>query len=223
MTTEQTTYRAAASGSASRLVYRAVKRGFDVVFSAVVCAVLFVPGAVLCAVICIDSPGSPMFRQKRVGKGGREIRIWKFRSMYADASEHPEFYLSEEQLVRWRREQKVDADPRVTRVGRFIRATSLDEVPQFINVLVGDMSIIGPRPVTLAETYEFGDDRDEALSVRPGISGWWQTTDRNDATWENGRRQERELQYIRNRGFAMDARCFFGTFGAMFGRNRSGR
>ena len=164
-----------------------------------------------------------MFCQKRVGKGGREIRIWKFRSMYADAHEHPERYLSEAQLSQWKREQKVEADPRVTHVGRFIRKTSLDEIPQFINVLVGDMSIIGPRPVTLAETREFGADRDEALSVRPGITGWWQVTDRNDATWENGRRQARELEYIRNRGFAMDARCFFGTFGVMFGKNRSGR
>ncbi|WP_322150748.1 sugar transferase [Paratractidigestivibacter sp.] len=206
-----------------RLAYRFVKRTFDIVFSAGVCVVLFIPGAILAGAICIDSPGGPMFRQVRIGKGGKEIRIWKFRSMYVDAHGHPERYLSEEQLAQWQREQKVDDDPRVTRVGRFIRKTSLDEIPQFINVLVGDMSIIGPRPVTLAETYEFGENRDEALSVRPGITGWWQVTDRNDATWENGRRQERELEYVRNRGFAMDARCFFSTFGVMFGKDRSGR
>lgn len=164
-----------------------------------------------------------MFRQSRVGKGGKEIRIWKLRSMYADSHEHPERYLDEFQMAQWRREQKVTDDPRVTRVGRFIRNTSLDEVPQFINVLVGDMSVIGPRPVTLAETYEFGDARDEALSVRPGITGWWQVTDRNNATWADGTRQALELHYVRNQGFAIDAGCFCGTFGAMFGSNRSGR
>ena len=79
------------------------------------------------------------------------------------------------------------------------------------------MSVIGPRPVTLEETYEFGDDRDEALSVRPGITGWWQVTDRNDATWANGRRQELELWYVRNMGLATDARVFLETFGTMFG------
>ena len=126
-------------------------------------------------------------------------------------------------MAQWRREQKVDGDPRVTRLGHFIRKYSLDEVLQFINALKGDISVIGPRPVTLAETYEFGEDRDEFLSVRPGITGWWQVTERNEATWENGRRQVLELEYVRNRGFAMDARCFLGTFGVMFGKNRTGR
>ena len=158
-----------------------------------------------------------MFRQRRIGKDGREIRIWKFRSMFSDAHDHPERYLDEAQMAQWAREQKVSGDPRITRIGRFIRKTSLDEVPQFLNVLMGDMSVIGPRPVTLEETYEFGDDRDEALSVRPGITGWWQVTDRNDATWANGRRQELELWYVRNMGLATDARVFLETFGAMFG------
>lgn len=207
----------------SSLGYRVVKRAFDVCFSAGVLAVLLVPGVALGAAISLESPGGPMFRQRRIGKDGREIRIYKFRSMYADAHEHPERYLDEAQMAQWRREQKVDGDPRVTKLGRFIRKTSLDEVPQFINVLTGDMSVIGPRPVTLDETYEFGDDRDEVLSVRPGITGWWQVTDRNDATWENGRRQELELWYVRNAGLATDLRVFARTFGVMFGKNRTGR
>lgn len=203
--------------------YLFLKRAFDVCFSAGVLAVLLVPGVALGAAISLESPGGPMFRQRRIGKDGREIRIYKFRSMYADAHEHPERYLDEAQMAQWTREQKVDDDPRVTRLGRFIRKTSLDEVPQFINVLTGDMSVIGPRPVTLDETYEFGDDRDEVLSVRPGITGWWQVTDRNDATWENGRRQELELWYVRNAGLATDLRVFARTFGVMFGKNRTGR
>ena len=205
------------------LFYRACKRTFDIVFSSCVLVVLCIPGALLAAAISIESPGGPMFKQKRVGKNGKEINIWKFRSMYADAHEHPERYLSDEQMTQWKREQKVDNAPRVTKIGSFIRRTSLDETPQFISVLKGDLSVIGPRPVTMAETYEFGQYRDEFLSVRPGITGWWQVSARNGATWADGSRQALELQYIRNQGFAMDAGCFCGTFGAMFGKERTGR
>lgn len=197
------------------LFYRVCKRAFDIAFSTCVLVVAAVPGVVLAAVICVESPGGPVFRQSRVGKGGKEIRIWKLRSMYSDAHEHPERYLDEPQMAQWNREQKVDEDPRVTHIGRFIRKTSLDEVPQFINVLVGDMSVIGPRPVTLEETYEFGDARDEALSVRPGITGWWAATDRNDSTWESGQRQARELFYVRHQSFSLDIRVFVKTFQAM--------
>lgn len=195
--------------------YRAVKRAFDVVFSGAACLIGLIPGVILCAVICADSPGGPIFRQERVGKDGRTIRIFKLRTMYADAHAHPERYLDRAQLAQWEREQKVDDDPRVTRVGRLLRKTSLDEVPQFINVLAGDLSVIGPRPVTEAETREFGEARDEFLSVRPGITGWWQVTERNDATWENGQRQLLELFYVRHASLALDLRIFFRTFKAM--------
>jgi lipopolysaccharide/colanic/teichoic acid biosynthesis glycosyltransferase len=205
------------------LFYRFVKRAFDIVFSLVVIVILFIPGLILAIVISVESSGGPLFRQKRVGKDGKEIEVWKFRSMYADAHEYPGHYLNEAQLAQWKREQKVADDPRITKVGAFIRRTSLDEVPQFLNVLKSDLSVIGPRPVTMAETYEFGRYRDEFLSVRPGITGWWQTTKRNDATWENGKRQALELEYVRHRGFAMDIACFIGTFKAMFGKDRTGR
>ena len=197
------------------LAYRFVKSSFDIVFSGVVAAVLVVPVAALGIAISLESPGGPMFRQARVGKNGKQIRIFKLRSMYADAHEHPERYLSEEQLAQWRREQKVDNDPRVTRIGRLLRKTSLDELPQFLNVLIGDMSVVGPRPVTEEETYEFGADRDLALSVRPGITGLWQVTARNDATWESGERQRLELEYVRNRSIGMDLRIVLATFGAV--------
>lgn len=147
--------------------------------------------------------------------GGKEIRIFKLRSMYADAHEHPEKYLNDDQLAQWHREQKVDDDPRITTIGRFIRKTSIDELPQFLNVLMGDMSVVGPRPVTEDETYEFGGDRGLVLSVRPGITGLWQVTARNSATWESGERQRLELEYVRNRSVGMDLRVLFGTFGAV--------
>ena len=195
--------------------YRAIKRAFDIGFSAVVCAVGLVPALVLCAAIRLDSPGSPIFRQERVGLDGRRILIFKFRTMVADAHEHPERYMSPDQLETWCREQKLDDDPRITRIGRALRRTSLDELPQFLNVLKGDLSVIGPRPVTEAETYEFGFARDEFLSVKPGITGWWQVTARNDATWETGERQMLELFYVRHASLALDFRIFVRTFKAM--------
>lgn len=203
--------------------YRAAKRAFDVAFSACVCIVLAVPVVATCAAICLDSPGKPFFRQERVGKGGRPIYIYKLRSMVSDAHERPERYMTPEQLEVWRREQKLDHDPRITRVGRFLRRTSLDELPQFINVLKGDLSVIGPRPVTVEETYEFGDGRDEFLSVKPGITGWWQVTERNGATWENGQRQLLEIFYVRHASFALDLRIFVRTFKVMFGKHKTGR
>lgn len=196
--------------------YHMVKRAFDIAFSLVVCLILALPVAVLCVLIMLDSPGCPFFRQKRVGKDGRPIRIWKLRSMYADAHSNPGKYMTPEQLVQWKREQKVDDDPRITRVGRFLRHTSLDELPQFLNVLTGELSVIGPRPVTEEETLEFGNARDEFLSVKPGITGWWQVTERNRATWANGDRQMLELFYVRHASLALDIRIFVRTFKTMF-------
>ncbi len=135
--------------------------------------------------------------------------------MHVDAHSSPRKYLSDSQLAQWEREQKVDDDPRVTRVGRVLRKTSLDELPQFINVLTGELSVIGPRPVTMEETYEFGNARDEFLSCKPGITGWWQVTERNAATWANGDRQMLELFYVRHASLALDLRIFVRTFKAM--------
>lgn len=199
--------------------YLALKRAFDIVFSLVVMVILAIPVALICIAIVLDSPGSPFFRQKRVGQYGRPIFIWKLRTMYADAHTHPESYLDDAQMAQWTREQKVDDDPRVTRVGRVLRSTSLDELPQFLNVLTGDLSVIGPRPVTEAETFEFGNARDEFLSCRPGITGWWQVTERNEATWKNGDRQMLELFYVRHASLGLDLRIFVRTFKAM-GRGR---
>ena len=195
--------------------YLVAKRVFDIVFSAGVCLVLAVPVAVACVAICVDTPGKPFFRQGRIGQGGKKIYIFKLRTMVSDAHDHPERYMSSAQLETWRREQKLDDDPRITRVGRILRRTSLDELPQFLNVLSGDLSVIGPRPVTLAETYEYGDAREEVLSCKPGITGWWAVTDRNNSTWQSGQRQARELFYVRHQSLGLDARVFVKTFKAM--------
>lgn len=197
--------------------YRHVKRALDVAASFAVCVVGAIPVAITCAAIRLESPGSPMFRHERVGMGGKKIGILKLRTMYSDAEENIDKYLSPEQMRAWETEHKVENDPRVTRIGRFLRKTSLDELPQFANVLVGDMSVVGPRPVTEEEIAFYGDNADEILSVRPGITGYWQAYARNDATWESGERQQMELTYLRNIGANMDAHIFFRTFGAIFG------
>lgn len=207
------------AGSAA---YRICKRLFDIAFSLLVVVVSFVPGLVLCVFIRRDTGGSAIYSQERVGMRGRPFRIYKFRTMVAD-SDDVEKYLDEGQLGQWRRERKVDGDPRVTPLGRRLRATSLDELPNFVNVLKGEMSVIGPRAVSHDEVAWYGEDADEVLSVPAGITGLWQATRRNGATFESGERQRIELEYVRNAGFAMDARCFLGTFGAMFGKGRTGR
>lgn len=206
------------------LTYRFLKRLFDLVFSLCVSVVLVIPVAVVCAFICLESPGYPLYAQERVGKGGKTIKILKLRSMVTDAG-NVQKYLSPEQLHQWEVERKVDDDPRITKVGQFIRKCSIDEMPQFLNVLNGDLSVIGPRPITRDELEQhFSDDeKAELLSVQPGITGLWQATDRNAATFESGLRQKIELNYVRNRCFQMDWKCFTGTFGAMFGKKRTGR
>lgn len=206
------------------LAYRFLKRLFDLVFSLCVSVALFIPVAVVCVLIRLESSGSPVYAQERVGKGGKTIKILKLRSMVADAG-NVQKYLSPEQLHQWEVERKVDDDPRITKVGQFIRKCSIDEMPQFLNVLNGDLSVIGPRPITRDELEQHFSDEEKAelLSVQPGITGLWQATDRNAATFESGLRQKIELHYVRNRCFRMDWKCFTGTFGAMFGKKRTGR
>lgn len=204
-----------------RLGYRFVKRAFDIAFSLCAILVLLVPSIVLCAAIRIESPGSPIYSQKRVGKGGKPLGILKLRTMVSD-SDDVEKYLNAEQLEQWKKERKVDGDPRITKVGRFLRKTSLDELPQFLNVLSGSMSIIGPRPVVKDELEAYGEHVDELLSVRPGITGWWQVSARNNATYEDGSRQGLELYYVEHASAKLDAKIFLGTFSAMF-RRRTGR
>lgn len=192
------------------------KRFVDVGVSLVAVAAGVLPVAVSSLAICVESPGKPVFKQERIGKDGVPFGMWKLRTMYADAETNVDRYLTKEQQEQWARERKVDDDPRVTKVGNVLRRLSVDELPQFLNVLAGDMSVVGPRPVTEDELVWYGDDVDEILSVRPGVTGWWQAFARNDATWDSGERQSMELYYVRNMGLALDLRIFFHTFVAVF-------
>lgn len=202
--------------------YHVVKRGFDVVFSACASVACFIPTLAVCGLIWLDNPGSPIYKHKRVGRYGVPMNIYKLRSMVPGADE-VEKHLTPEQLKQWEAEHKVDNDPRITKIGKFLRKTSLDELPQFWNVLTGEMSVIGPRPVEPDELAAYDDSVVEFLSVTPGITGWWQTVSRNDAKYEDGERQSLELFYVRNRSAKIDLKVFFETFSAMFGKNASGK
>jgi lipopolysaccharide/colanic/teichoic acid biosynthesis glycosyltransferase len=203
------------------LHYRIVKRAFDIAFSAVVIVVGLVPSLILGVFIVIDTKGSPIYSQERVGRSGKTFRILKFRTMVAD-SDDAEKYFTPQQLETWKRERKVDDDPRITRLGGLLRKVSLDELPQFVNVLMGQISIIGPRVITADELEQFGDAKADLLSVPPGITGLWQVGDRNAATFENGRRQAIELDYVKRASLGLDVQIFLKTFGAMFVK-RSGQ
>lgn len=189
----------------SRLAYRAVKRTFDIVFSGCVLAVIAVPSLVLAAAIRLESEGSPFYSQIRVGQTRPDgslttFRMWKFRSMYRDADER----LAE---LKERNEIagamfKMKEDPRVTKIGKFIRKHSIDEFPQFINVFLGQMSVVGPRPPLPNEVAEYTEYDLQRLAVKPGITGWWQVTDRNSTGFDG--MVQRDLEYIAKRGVITD-------------------
>ncbi|MGN0034725.1 MAG: sugar transferase, partial [Coriobacteriales bacterium] len=176
-----------------RRAYRAVKRVIDVLLSIVVLVVAIIPLSVLSLIIIVQSHGSPFYISRRVGKNGRPIKVYKLRTMVVDSDDF-EKYLTPEQIAEWHKEHKIDADPRVIPIGRFLRSCSLDELPQFFNVLLGQMSIVGPRPITKEEFDWFSEDERKALlSVLPGITGLWQVSGRSDVTFQSGERQRIEL------------------------------
>lgn len=197
-----------------RLGYRITKRTFDIVFSGAVIIIGFIPSLVLSCFIAKDTGGSPIYAQERVGKDNKSFRIYKFRTMVADA-DNVEKHLSPDQLEEWKRERKVENDPRITKLGSFLRRTSIDEIPQFLNVIAGQMSVVGPRPITKDELKHFGDDQAKLLSRRPGITGWWQTQSRNDASFDTGERQALELYYIDNATLGLDVRIVLMTLKTM--------
>lgn len=161
------------------------KRVLDLMIMTVLllpCTPLFL---VIALAIKLDSPGPIFYRQDRIGLGGRGIRIWKFRTMYEDADEMLEKHLAENPQLReeWEREQKLKNDPRITRAGRLLRKASLDELPQLFNVLSGEMSLVGPRPIVEEEIKKYGRAFALYTQVRPGITGLWQVSGRNNVSY----------------------------------------
>ncbi len=188
-----------------RVGYRVVKRAFDVVFSGAVIAVAAVPSALLCLAIRLESPGNPIYSQIRMGRLDRDgtlhpFRMYKFRSMYADADERLEGLLDKNEVEGAM--FKMRDDPRVTRIGRFIRRHSIDEFPQFVNVFLGQMSVVGPRPPLPREIPEYSEGDFRRLAVKPGLTGPWQVSGRSDLSFSE--MVELDLGYIERRGFLYD-------------------
>ena len=200
--------------TARQRAYLAGRRAQDIVLSLLALVVLAPLMLLIALAIVLDSPGaSPIFAQQRVGRGGRLFRLLKFRTMCPKAEERLEELLHQNQMDG--PVFKIKGDPRITRVGRFLRKTSLDELPQLVNVLKGDMSIIGPRPALPREVAQYTDHQWQRLSVTPGLSCYWQVTPhRNDLSFDEW--VELDLKYIRERSFLVDWKIIFLTVKAMF-------
>ncbi|MDP8905453.1 MAG: sugar transferase [Chloroflexota bacterium] len=191
--------------------YLPVKRALDLVF----CAIVFVPVAIaglLCALaIRLDSPGPIVYAQTREGKDGRPFRMYKFRTMVKNADELLPSLAHLNALLP--PDFKIPNDPRITRVGRLLRKTSLDELPQFLNVLKGDMSIVGPRPTLIGlEAYKLWQC--ERLEVRPGITGIWQLEGRHATSFDE--RLRYDLEYIRSMSLLLDIKLILRTVLVVF-------
>lgn len=181
-----------------------LKRAIDVV-GALLALVFLSPLLLLCSIlILVRDPGPLLFTQQRLGKDGRLFRCYKFRSMIVNADQVLHTLLSSDARARleWERLHKLKVDPRITKLGRFLRMSSIDELPQFLNVVKGDMSLVGPRPIVPEEAVRYGRFLRNYLDVKPGLTGLWQVNGRNNTTYR--RRVAFDIFYSKNRSFALD-------------------
>ena len=192
-------------------VYFFVKRVIDIVLS--LCGLIILSPVFLLIAILIkkEDHGNVFYKHKRIGHMNKDIYIYKFRSMTNKYKTFDEFYqtLSIEQKEEWDENFKLENDPRITKIGNFLRKTSLDELPQIINILKGDMSVIGPRPVVNDEIEKYGNQKAKFLSVKPGLTGYWAANGRSATTYED--RIKLELYYIDHCSLLLDIKIFFKT------------
>ena len=200
---------------------RMIKRAGDILFSLLVLSLGAPVFLILAVVVKISSRGSVFYVQRRIGRGYKSFGCIKFRTMRKDADRHLASVLasSEELRAEFARDFKLKADPRITPIGRFLRRSSLDELPQFINVLKGQMSVVGPRPIVWDELERYGRSMDAVLAVRPGLTGLWQVSGRNNLSYPN--RVRLDLYYARSRNFWLDLQIVLRTIGViLFPRDR---
>ena len=185
-----------------------LKRGIDFILALCGLIVLSPIFLILCIWIKLDSKGPILFKQKRIGINKSYFNIYKFRTMYENAQDMINDF-TPEQMKEWKENFKLQDDPRITKVGKFLRKTSLDELPQIVNIMKGDLSIIGPRPVIEEELEKYGENKEKFLSVTPGLTGYWQANGRSSTTYEQ--RMEMELYYIDHISPKLDFKIFFKT------------
>ena len=199
------------SPGVKRRCYVFIKRTFDIVASGAALIILSPIMLIVALLVYVDDPGKVIYGQVRIGKDGKPFKMWKFRSMYMNADKMIDL-LTPEQARQYYTEFKVDNDPRITKIGNFLRKTSLDELPQFFNVLCNDMSLVGPRPLVESEIQTYYEDtHDVLLAVKPGVTGYWQAYARNNATYQSGERQKMEMYYVRNASLWLDIKILFKT------------
>lgn len=198
----------------SKRAYWNMKRIFDVVASFIALIVLLIPGAALALIIFIDDPhGSPLFSQDRVGRDGKVFKFYKFRSMVVDAENLLDDL--QDQNEKTGPVFKMQDDPRITRIGKFIRRTSIDELPQILNILKGDMSIVGPRPALPKEVEQYDDYARLRLLITPGLTCYWQVQkNRDEITFDEW--MDMDIRYIKERTFFGDIKLIFKTVAVMF-------
>lgn len=201
----------------NRWTSRLIKRLFDVAFS-ILFLILLSPLMLLIALAIRWEGGPVIFSQQRVGQGGKMFPCFKFRTMMPDAEEHLKKLLATFPALRkqWDQDRKLRYDPRITRLGSFLRRTSLDELPQLINVLRGEMSLVGPRPVVLEELQRYGRRKSYYLMAKPGITGLWQVSGRSDLNYT--RRVILDSWYVRHWSFVFDCSILYRTAGVVLAR-----
>ena len=193
-------------------LYSVTKKSMDLILSFIGLILLIPVFLILAILVKLDSKGPVFYAHTRKGKNRSDIKIYKFRTMYSNSDEIFESF-SDEQKEEYYKNFKLDNDPRVTKVGDFLRRTSLDEIPQLINVLKGDLSLVGPRPIVEKEICKYGQYADKLFSVIPGITGYWQSHGRSDTSYDE--RVKMDMYYIDNRGFWLDFKIIIKTFGSV--------
>ncbi len=198
-----------------KLGYFALKRVFDIL-CAIIGIVLLVPIIIIVKICYLVSGDAKtiFYTQKRIGKQGKTIYIYKFRSMVYNADKELAKLLKIPKYKKeWDRNQKIENDPRITKIGHILRKTSMDELPQFINVLIGDMSLIGPRPLVEGELDAHNGSHEIYESIRPGITGWWAANGRSDIDYK--KRLELEYYYCKNCSVLLDLECILNAVKAV--------
>ena len=195
--------------------YKLIKNFFDLLFSLLFLIASLPLFLTISVLIKLSSRGPIFFQQKRIGKNNIPFKCIKFRTMYPEAKDILENLLMNDSILKKEFEEthKIKNDPRITNIGKLLRKTSLDELPQFINVLRGEMSIIGPRPIVKDEKKKYGKNLKKVLLIKPGITGLWQVSGRNNLTYK--RRVLLDLNYVENYNFLMDLRILLRTFGVI--------
>lgn len=189
-------------------IYKIVKRGMDIFIASISLVLLLPLFLIIIIAIKLDSKGKVIFKHKRIGKDGKEIYIYKFRTMVENAQDLIKSF-TPEQKKEFKENFKLENDPRITKVGNFLRKTSLDELPQLINILKGDLALIGPRPVINDELEKYSTNKSKFLSVTPGLTGYWAANGRSNTTYEQ--RMTMELYYVDNISLKLDAEIFAKT------------